>query len=559
MNTFSFRGLEFHNNRMWKWESVSRALDFMVRFGFNSLIFHQNDLLDWIVVPEKYFTEEELWAYWPVPYAQMTTHGEYIRKVIREAAEKGISFYPEVKEIWYPEMLLDRFPHLRGADGHICPTDPFWFDYLEAKIESLLENYPDIAGLIVSPATRESKVTIAANQCTCERCRSTGEQEWYLHYLRAIHRPLAARGKTLVVRDFAYSTATQNAVLEAAGACSPEIVFGLKNVPHDFWPVFPHNPAIGTHPGMREWIEYDTWGQYIGLGYFPADLVKDIRSRFRHCMERGVSGVWCRTDWEILDEGSCFNSLNLVNLIGAGMLARDIETTTEAIYDAWVEYGISSASREESAMVAPVRPVAPGAAARLREFMEASYTILSKTLYIKGHVFNYSCRYQHALQSIYRVMNVYHQRAQWDPGSAAAIVPTEENLRAIFREKEEARELAAKLLELLQPDSLGIPAPLADQLADLLDLYEFYVEGFAHMARVYFTMQKYRSEHLEEDARRAAHENKALKEFVAALRNRFAGTHYPFYVCWMMDPRQLELLASDVDAALETEVSPDAI
>ncbi len=56
MNLFTFIGLEFHNNRMWKWASVEKALDFMEEFGMNALIFHQNDIIDQVVLPEKYFT-----------------------------------------------------------------------------------------------------------------------------------------------------------------------------------------------------------------------------------------------------------------------------------------------------------------------------------------------------------------------------------------------------------------------------------------------------------------------------------------------------------------------
>ena len=55
MEGFGFRGLEFHNNRMWKWESVHRALDFMEKYDLNALIFHQNDLIDFLVEPKAYF------------------------------------------------------------------------------------------------------------------------------------------------------------------------------------------------------------------------------------------------------------------------------------------------------------------------------------------------------------------------------------------------------------------------------------------------------------------------------------------------------------------------
>ena len=146
MNRLKFRGFEMCNNHMWKWETVSRTLDFMEKFHMNALIFHQFDLLDQVVLPEKYFNEEEMWAYWPIRYCAMGTNGHYIRKVIREAKERGIAFYFEVKEIWYPEALLDKYPGLRKESGHICPTEPFWFRFLEDKVRELVRQFPDMAG-----------------------------------------------------------------------------------------------------------------------------------------------------------------------------------------------------------------------------------------------------------------------------------------------------------------------------------------------------------------------------------------------------------------------------
>ncbi len=162
MNLFTFIGLEFHNNRMWKWASVEKALDFMEEFGMNALIFHQNDIIDQVVLPEKYFTEEEMWAYWPIRYCNIGSRGRYLARLLDECERRKIDFYLEVKEIWYPEAILDQFPGLRNEEGHICPTDPFWFPFFRDKITELLEKFPTIKGIIVSPATRESKISIAA-------------------------------------------------------------------------------------------------------------------------------------------------------------------------------------------------------------------------------------------------------------------------------------------------------------------------------------------------------------------------------------------------------------
>jgi hypothetical protein len=191
MKQFELRGLEIHTSRMWQWAAVERALDFMTPTGLNALIFHRNDLIDQLVFPEDYFSVDLMWKRWPVRMHTIQNNRHYIAKVVRAAKERGIAFYTEVKEIWYPEELLEIFPALRKADGTLCPNDPLWWEFLEKKMRELLAVMPDIAGVIVSPGTRESKISISTNKCECERCKSTDAKTWYYKLLDALYRPLA--------------------------------------------------------------------------------------------------------------------------------------------------------------------------------------------------------------------------------------------------------------------------------------------------------------------------------------------------------------------------------
>lgn len=545
MNRFSFVGLEFHNNRMWKWASVEKALDFMEEFKLNALIFHQNDIIDELVLPEKYFTEEEMWAYWPIRFCNIGSRGRYLKRLLEECGRRKIDFYLEVKEIWYPEAILDKFPDLRKEEGHICPTDPFWFNFFQDKITELLNKFPAIKGIIVSPATRESKISITAGQCHCERCKKVSEKEWYKAYLQAIYSVLAERGKKLVVRDFAYEKDSQNAVVEAAQECSEKIVVALKNVPHDFWPTFPDNPAIEREINLEKWIEYDVWGQYCGLGVFPCSLLEDICRRQKHCLEHGSTGIWYRTDWEILNEGSCFNSLNILNLIGAVMYAHNPGCSRREIYEKFLQHGLHTAWREESSMASPQYPMGKQALEQMMYLMENSREIILKTLYVRGHVFSYSSRYQHSWQSIYNVMNVYHKLWQWDEEARQDILPVKDNLAIIYKEKEEALEAAKNLAETFCPESLGVSDWMCRDFQEMLQLFPIYVEGFYLSAKVYFGLGYWMEyadglEYLKKDL-------ESLRRFCAGLRSIWDKSHYPFYVYWMMDVDELENLADDIE------------
>jgi hypothetical protein len=56
---------------MWDTTQMRAAMDFMQRYGLNTLIFHQNDLLDALVYPEKYFPPEYMWKRFPPRYSRV--------------------------------------------------------------------------------------------------------------------------------------------------------------------------------------------------------------------------------------------------------------------------------------------------------------------------------------------------------------------------------------------------------------------------------------------------------------------------------------------------------
>ncbi|MFR9153924.1 MAG: hypothetical protein ACLVLD_31280, partial [Hungatella sp.] len=262
---------------MWQQAQVDLAMDFMVKHGMNALIFHQNDLVEQLVFPEAYFDNDTMWDNWPVRRQGVLYQRDYINQVIKKAQKLDIEFYLEIKELDVVDALFEIKPELRGADGTICPNHPFWTEFLKVKFTELFSVYPGIAGIIVSPGTRESAVSIAANRCTCERCQNTPALDWYVNILRAMYEPIHKAGKSLIVRDFAYTAEQQSLMIQACEAISDEIIIALKAQPHDYYPTFPTNPEIGHTGNLREYIEFDTWGQYFGMGIAPMSLVEDIK------------------------------------------------------------------------------------------------------------------------------------------------------------------------------------------------------------------------------------------------------------------------------------------
>jgi hypothetical protein len=547
---FSFRGLEFHSSRMWQWAQVDQALTFMQTFDMNALIFHQNDIVDHLVFPHAFFPEEMMWKRWPVRLHSIYQNRHYINKVAREAKAKGIAFLLEIKEIWYVDQLLDEVPALRNADGSICASNPFWWDFLDIKMRELIGAVPDLAGVIVSPGTRESKVSISTNTCRCARCAITDPTDWYTNLLRSMHRPLAEHGKSFAVRDFSYSAAQQSRMLDAAKRCSDDIVISLKNTPHDYYPTFPDNPRIGHTGGLPQCIEFDTWGQFFGMGFFPVSVVEDMQIRMRHALASGAEGIALRTDWEVLTDSGSFNSPNILNVIGGALLAKDVELDLDSVYAAWAKYGLYSPMQPASAMQPAQVPSHPQSAAILKAFMQASWSVMEKSAYVRGHLFHEDDQYPDTIAKAFDMLVHIHGRDDWEPGASRLLDPSDENLAVIFAEKAQACGDVRKLPALLQTAELGLPPPVTRELEQVLELYTVYVDGYDLCARAVFGVRKAELSRVAADIAHARHTAARLRKFGEHVGARLRGTSFPHYVYWLLDTTRTDKLADDVEARL---------
>ena len=471
---------------------------------------------------------------------------QYLQQVIDRAAGNGIVVYLEVKEFSYPEPLIQLHPDLLGPNGAICPTHPLLFEYTRAKVTDLYQKMRGLSGLIISIATRESKASIATGACDCKRCADTDHREWYESVIRSFHTPSKAAGKRLVVRDFAYSAAEQGVLVPAAKHISNDIAIALKVVPHDFWPTFPDNPMIGHSDGLEQWVEYDVFGQYSGLGVVPSGLLDDIRARFQNAATKGASGVLLRTDWELIDEVSVFSSLNMVNLWGAALLAEDLRTTDAEIIARWLDEGIRTAIRPESTQHTPVTIVDPAARDAITDLIRSSWDVLSGTGFTLGHVFQYSSRLPPTLEDLFYVAHGYHGREQWDPGSSERVTPTAENVAAIVEEKQRAYERVVTLTDRVRPGLTNLPEPMRTELERTLDLFILYVDMFRSAISAAFLVAL--AGQLEEPADRrraeeAIHDFDTLRGSIARGLDRVEA---PFYVRGIFSAELLGGLAQNL-------------
>ena len=550
---FAVRALEIDGDRIWQWKSVAIAFSFMEKLNLNTLVFNQNDLVETVIWPHKYYPLALRRARWPTRMSRVENAREYLTNVTTEAKKRGIHFYFEVKEISFSDGIVELHPEVLSPKGAVCANHPFWWEFLETKYTELFNVMPELAGIVVSPGSRESQLSYVANNCSCATCNAGTATAWYTKLIGAIYKPVKQHGKTLAVRDFATNRAEMDQVVDAASNMSQDIVVMLKAMAQDFYPPQPNNPRIGHVDQHPQWIEYDCWGQFFGQGLFPVGVVEDIQDRLKFCLANKAVGVQLRTNIEWETEQSCFNSFNLLNFVAGSLLSQKTTLDLDLVYKSWLQLGLYDSLISESMEPDPV-PIPVTHRDRLREYMKASWSVMEKTVYVRGFLFcSGSGMFPQTVSEGFDRMREQARLAEENGGgdpkwkdAAKKVDPTKENIAIIFAEKEKALTEVQKLTGILQPDSLPVSVEFKNHIKLLLRMYTSYVKGVRLAAIGCFRAEQASETKDSEAAQQATQAANELEQYRTEITAMLAERYYPHYVFRMFDVDYLASLIKDI-------------
>lgn len=494
MEKYTFRAMELHDStQIWNLDEIRKRLDFMVKNHMNALVFHEPGIEDKIVFPAKFLggsgePDSYYDAFLEVDHAILyhalrenlnLNRRDYMNHVIREAKEAGVQIFFENKELWFSDFILKYRKELM-QDGVICPSDPFWYEeFLPYKYKELFLALPDLGGIVCSIGTGEARLAISNTfACGCERCRDLDPVEWYKNMIMAIYKPFHEAGKKLIIRDFIYTKEEQERFKIAFNTMPEDIVLSLKNTPHDFYPTFPDNPLMGQVDPHPQITEYDVNGQFFGWGAQPSAMLKDIRRRLKYGSEHHVTGFLARTDWEGVQDWTCFDNLNMVNLYAIAAYAENEDLREEEIYLKWLQG--EHMLRED---------LLPGELKRcveeVAEIMNATWPIVEKTNFVNGCLFsNDSCMHLTPDQFTF-IGGTHHSLSEWDPEKKDALAMTPENIRAILADKDEARMRCEELADRVARGNMGLMDRAYEKMKKHFEFMRWYVRGFRLTARGY--------------------------------------------------------------------------
>jgi hypothetical protein len=534
-HALEFRALELHGRSMWDHSRLEQVFAVIKDYGLNALVLHESDLTNQIVFPRSLFDPYSFWADAPVRRGFNAIHNDrvYMRYVLDMAEGEGVQVWLELKELTFPDEVLERYPYLL-KNGVICPSEPIWYDFIERKFAELIADFPQLAGIITSPGSPEGRAALVQRKCRCRLCEETELSEWYRGIIESVHRPLSTAGAKLAVRDFSYKRADQQAMVEAVRRTPPDVVFCIKVTPHDFYPTFPHNPALGVLNRVQ-WIEYDVFGQYYGWGVFPCYMEEDLRRRYRYAIEKGASGVLLRVEWERINDLWCLETANRANLvIGAALATGANPTVREVCGQTLSELGLKPG--EEDVSIAA-------------DALKDTWQIIRNGTYLDDFVFHDNSQFPLNLRKAWWTLNTHHSLSEWTAQTNDIGDLDEALIDSFVEKKEQALSKIRLLSDRIQTYCKARRSPTGNWLSDRYSLYELYIEGFRWISEVCLLARWSEQEGGgtlgSEGKQRFTVVLRSLARYAERLESKIKGKGYRHQLLMLLDLQRVQTVLSE--------------
>ena len=520
----ALRALEMHGQRMWESERVVRTLSFMQRHAMTDLVLHESDLVHQVVYPREYFDPYALWSDLPSRRGENAIFNRraYLDHVIALAREAAVRVWVNVKEIGFSDEVLAIHPEV-FKHGAICPSEPFWNEYVHAKTDELFTDFGGLAGMIVSMGSQESRTSRAQNRCHCALCEREPLTAWYARLVSVMHAAATRHGKRVAVRDFAYKPADHEPLIAAMAQAPADVIFCLKAMPHDFYVTFPDNPAIvrRTRP---QWIEYDVMGQFFGWGVMPCFVLEDLRARVPRWLDAGIEGAIFRIEWERINDLDALDTLNETNLVAAAALARGEDIDAVEVCRRWL------ASRSWDGRAAPW----------LAGILERTLPIVRAAAYINDFVSADNSMLPRSIQRAWWGMESRDALAVWDPSRAADLDLDRDKLARYLAEKEHALAAARALVRDVRAPAAGVDPDVHASIEAQFAFYDTWIEGLAITARVclYARWAARPSDVTAADLEAFDAALRELERYATRAKAIAADSRIPHQVIMLVDPRR---------------------
>ena len=352
------------------------------------------------------------------PYVSMTTinypdsFGEHFGEAAAEA--------PAAADRWLRD-IVDQDVSCPSGGGlaktfKICPSSQGWAQLLEAQLTELCRIEP-LAGIM----WWFSAANCDPFYCNCEKCRVKSASQILIEFTNQTQAVCKRFEKKLLLHCYlgSWRCGLETEVWqEAAQEIPPEVEIIYKQQQGDMYDFHPANPLAGKLGRRTEIVEFDLFGEYRGNLYgMVCSIGKFFAGRIRHFHDLGVPAIMGR--------GAVTNHDFAIDPELFGALASNTDLDVDTWCRDWARDRYGAAGEEVLAI------------------LEACGELCRLSMYVAG--VNWSS--WAVPQSLARLRFILFDRsAPCVPGCGDALQPTDENIRRIIEEKEQAVGLSEEIV-----------------------------------------------------------------------------------------------------------------
>jgi len=372
--------------------------------------------------------------------------------------------------IWTHE--LRRVPSCFVRNGKVQLDESQLWRWLEDRYEEVFRLIPEIDGLVLT--FHETDVSVYDDGKVVSRL---DKPQRVARLINTINRVCRKHRKELIVRTFVYWPGELADVVKGIDAADPDVAVMSKEVPHDWQPNYPDNPAIGAFPHRRQIIEFDLGHEYYGQNLVPYLVPAYLKRRLAYQRGKGAAGAAARIS---RDGHSALGTAGELNLAAFQRFCRDPDADEQATWQAVVAERYGQAVADE-----------------LADLLRRTPDVVERTLLTQDFYFLNDHSRVPGLDYAERHIAT-HSIAKWIPTpeqrrrEQALAEPTIDVYRAVLAEKDQAVALAERLLEELRGLASRMKSsdfdPLRAELTRLRDLARLY----RIVADAYFAYQVHR-------------------------------------------------------------------
>ncbi len=232
-----------------------------------------------------------------------------------------------------------------------------------------------------------------------------------------------------------------------------------------------------------------------------------------------------RTDWEVISDGSVFDTLNFANLTGFAGLAQNPAVETAdlimAQLGAPIWTALSGGLDEDRFSIADQTDLRAALAAALAD----SWEIMPKSIFVLRQVFHEDCMVPDTLRKANMMLEEIHGLVEWDPSAMGALAPNEATFAVLCPEKDAALALVERHADSVVSATASLSEPGRSQMIETFDLWVHYVRIFRLCARACFAVRTMLASPADATRVRAGAEIASLDTGRAALAARLE--HHP--------------------------------